>query len=313
MAKDTDDAQAGLPFEGASAPDAAREQGASGRAPSRSGRDLAKALLDGLQKHKKALSALGRSLKNLDGRWKDPQVVEKELAVLRETGPGLPAPLDEQVSALVAVGEDWLAEERRGRRGRLSRELKAAAAEQGVELRVVTKEPLELRLAPLTVALDLEKGRATLLFGRQTLTTCPTDAIEIMTARKKALAGLQRKGWTAEGFHQELRQAWRAVAGRGDWVELADVLPQLAFAVQTAHWRRDPSSRNFTEYGKAKMLYELYRIKEEGILSQNGWRLSLGPATGGSTRDKARVFWVEDASGRGAYHLTMRFVKDEES
>ena len=30
------------------------------------------------------------------------------------------------------------------------------------------------------------------------------------------------------------------------------------------------------------------------------------------TKDKARVFWVEDGEGRGAWHLTLRFVREEE-
>jgi hypothetical protein len=277
---------------------------------------LAAALLTQVAGHRKIVATAERSLKNLSTRWRDPTVIKKELEGLRETELDLPEALREPTRDLLAGGGAWLEQERADRRGRLAKELKAAAAEQGVALTVVTREPLVLHLAPLSLAVDLEQGRVSLQFGRQELLQCPTDAQEIVAARETALRQLERKGWTPEGFHRELREAWKMVAARAghgdDWVELAVVLPQLAFNIQSPRWQRDPKSRYFTDYGKARMLFELCRLRDEGALSQEGWRLVLGPATGGSTRDKNRVFWVDDGSGYGAYHLTLRFVRDKQ-
>ncbi len=302
----------------------AQDVGVVGEDDSVDGRDLAQALLLRVTQHKKETARLERSLKNLAERWSDPKVVAKELGTIGSvetefSAPSAPsAPLIDKIRDLGAKGESWLENERLDRRDRLARELKAACSALGVPLSIVTRDPLEIRLAPLSVMIDLDQGRATLQFGRQELLHCPTDAAEIVTARTKALAQLERKGWTPEVFHGELREAWKKAAARGgrgdDWIELAEVLPELAFSIQTRRWRRDPKSRHYTDYGKAQMIFELHRLRECGALSRDSWRLVLGPATGSSTRDKGRVFWIEDGTtGRGSYHLTLRFVRNEES
>jgi hypothetical protein len=276
----------------------------------------ATALAERFAEHRKAVARLERALKGLGERWRDPRAVRKDVAALRADAGDMPVELAAELVALAEAGDGWLERERAGRRGRLHAALTMAAASRGLKVAVVTREPLELRLAPLGVTIDIEKARATVHFGKQELQDAALDAEDILAARDKALTALERDGWTPEGFHRVLRDAWRAAAaraGRGDgWVELADVLPLVAFAVQPDRFRLDPQARNYDDYGKARLLYELSKLREAGGLSQDGWRLVLGPATGGSTRDKRRVFWVEDGAGRGAYQLTLRFVRDEE-
>ena len=269
-----------------------------------------------MAEHKKEATRLERVLRDLSERWSDPRAVEKDLDGLAEHALERALELSAGIRELVERGKTWLASEKEERRSRLARGLKEGAAARQVPLLVVTREPLELRLPPLGVAIDIEEARATITFGQQELAACPADAEEILEAREKALSQLDRSGWDPEVFHRDLRQAWLAAVartGQGEgWVELAEVLPQLAFALQSPRWRLDPSPRNFTGYGKAQFLYELNRLRSAGGLSCDGWRLVLGPATGASTRDKRRVFWVEDGEGRGAYHLTLRFARDEE-
>ncbi len=163
--------------------------------------------------------------------------------------------------------------------------------------------------------IDLEKARAAIVFGQVEVLSCPAGGEEILEAREKALKALEARRWSAREFHGQLREAWETAARRlarpEGWVELADVIAVVAVAVQGPRWRQDPTARNFTSYGKAQLLYDLHRLRQAGELSVEGQRLVLGPATGASTRDKRRVFWVEDGEGRGAYHLTLRFVSEE--
>jgi hypothetical protein len=276
---------------------------------------LAEELAERVKEHKKAMARLERSLRSLSGRWSDPRGVGKELEALSQEEFDLPAEIVQGVRELVDRGRDWLELEREDRRGRLARALKEGADGRGLTLALISREPLEIRLDPVGVAIDLEEARATLTFGREELAQCPADAEEILQARDKALVGLDRKGWTPEGFHGELRDAWLLATrmGKGEgWIELGEALPLLALTIQSKRWRLDPTSKNFTDYGKAQFLYDLHRLRSAGALTVDGWRLSLGPATGDSTRDKRRVFWVEDGEGRGSYCLTLRFVRDEE-
>lgn len=215
-------------------------------------------------------------------------------------------------SALVAPVADWLREEKTGRRERLSSELRAGCERAGVELLVVTRDPLELRLPPLGVRVDLEAGEAEITFAREVLATTDTTAEGILRARATALASLEAAPWDAAAFHAALRRAWsRCTLGSGDWAELADVLPELAFLRQGKAFRQDPSPKRFEPYPKAQLAYDLWRLRRDRALSQDGWRLSVAPATGASTRDKVRVYWLEDDRGAGQFHLTLRFTREE--
>src|SRR5688572_14227795 len=77
-------------------------------------------------------------------------------------------------------------------RQQLGRELKAVCEAANVGFEVVSREdPVELRLAPLSVRLDFEKGRASLGFARQELRTAPARAEAILAARDLVLRELE--------------------------------------------------------------------------------------------------------------------------
>ena len=219
---------------------------------------------------------------------------------------GLGEPLAE--GDRIASTQAWLGTERQGRRSRFASELKEGCAREGVELRVITKDPLELRLSPLGLLVDFDADHADLVFGRERLARCPARAEAVLAARREALATLEGKGWDPKAFFSALQLAWRRL-GEG-WVELSEILPELALALQSKRFRQDPTARNFDPYPRVQLIYDLWRLRRDRQLSQGGRRLSLGPATGGSTRDKRRVFWLEDAAGNGQYHLTLRFVAE---
>lgn len=215
---------------------------------------------------------------------------------------------------LRAAAEAWLAEEKAGRRERLREGLRALCEREGLELQVVTRDPLELRLAPIALVVDLEHNKVQLSFGRESLGTCEVDADVIARARAAAVAELEGGEWDAAAHHRLLRLAWgRAAASPGDWAELADVYAELVWLRQPRSVRLDPAGRKLEAYGRARFVYDLWRLRRDRALSADGWRLTVAPATGGSTKDKTRVFWLEDDRGQGQYHLTLRFVRDSEA
>ncbi|MFH1469886.1 MAG: hypothetical protein ABIO70_36215 [Pseudomonadota bacterium] len=207
--------------------------------------------------------------------------------------------------------EAWLAEQERERRQRLAGDLRAACEATEVELLVLQRAPLELRLPPVSVEVDYDADRAIVRFAGDRLLECEVQAAAIMAARERAVRLLEGRGWEPAGFLRLLLHAWRRVAGsEAGWVELVEVLPELALLLQPRAFRRDPSGRNFKPYPRVQLAYDLWRLRRDRSLAVDGWRLSLGPATGDSTRDKSRVLRLEDAHGQGQYHLTLRFVPE---
>ena len=213
-----------------------------------------------------------------------------------------------ELGSLREALERDLQAERAARGPTLAAALKRACESEGIGLAVLTRSPLELRLPPLGVQVDLDADRADVVFGRQRLARVGARADEILAARREALAELEGKDWDPAAFLGLVFEAWRGLSPRGDWVELSQVLPRLAWLRQGPAFHREPNARNFAPWSRAGFCYDLHRLRRDRCLSHEGWRLSLGPATGGSTRDKKRVFWLEDADGRGQYHLTLRFV-----
>lgn len=261
------------------------------------------------------------ALKDAATRLKKQAKVLESLAKAAE--PPTPARLDAGLAALDKIGRAdvarlhadiaaWLVDERAGRRERLSADLRAGSDAAGIELLVITRDPLELRLPPIGVRVDVEAGKSVLTFGREEVATADASAAGILAARTAAVAALEGKGWDAAALHLRLRRAWsRAAAEPGAWAEIAEILPELAFLSQPKAFRADPSPRRFVPYARAQLCYDLWRLRRDRALTQDGWRLTVAPATGASTKDKSRVFWLEDDRGVGQYHLTLRFVRED--
>ncbi len=210
------------------------------------------------------------------------------------------------------VAEDlaaWVEHERETRGNRLRADLREAGEEHGFRAAVLSRDPLELFLAPITVRIDVDRDRADLYFGRVRLSSCRADGWLIAGARAGVLHDLEGDGWQPEAFLARLREAWTR-AGVDGWAELVDVLPEVALLGQPPAFRKDPTSGRFVPYPRVQFAYDLWRLRRDRCLAADGWRLTLGTATGGSTRDKSRVVWLEDGRGGGQYHLSLRFVKE---
>jgi hypothetical protein len=260
------------------------------------------------------LREMARSMKKKAG------LIETLAKALNDPRPGpfrsalarIKAAEDPDLNEIVQQFEAWLVEESTGRRRRLTATLRAACAEAGVELIVLGRDPLELRLPPVSACIDVDANRVRICFARLELARCEARGPDIVAARQQAVAQLEEGEWDAPGFLADLRVAWgRASQGQAaGWVELQDVLPELAFIRQSAKFRLDPTAKQFVPYPRVQLCYDLWRLRRDRCLSGDGWRLSLGSATGGSTKDKKRVYFLEDDRGRGQYHLTLRFVRE---
>lgn len=254
------------------------------------------------------LDALARATRILKKAGK--QLDEPVPAKIGKTAAELAACDVGRIAALAKALESWVEHERATRGARLRSELRQACEVADVPLAVLSRDPLELYLAPLTVRIDVEADRADLSFARVRLARCRADGAAVVAAREEQVAQLEGGAWEPETYLTQLRRAWSRT-GQGTWVELVDVLPELALLRQSAAFRKDPTARRFEPYPRVQFAYDLWRLRRDRCLAAGGWRLTLGTATGGSTRDKSRVLWLEDGRGGGQFHLTLRFVKEE--
>lgn len=257
----------------------------------------------------RALRARATALSNLSKAVESESPTRIQRAVERLEKQDAPA-----WAALVERTRAWLEAEQRHRGRLLWSELGRACAEREMELLLLTRQPLELRIPPVSIAVDLERNQAAIGFAEQVLERTEARAAPLLEARARAVRTLEGRSWDPERFLAQLFEVWQALrTGASDWVSLAEVLPRLTWLRQPARFRRDPTARNYQPYSRARFAYDLWRLRRDRQMEREGWRLSLGPATGGSTRHKHRVFFLEDDRGRGQYHLTLRFVPPPET
>ncbi len=220
-----------------------------------------------------------------------------------------------QLDGLLRLVDEWDRDRANRLRRVLAQEIKTACDAAGIALRVVSKDgPIELRLSPLAVLLDLEKGRASLCFAKVVLEECAADAQQILKTWKRVKSELERP-FDAPRFFAACRKAYLAALTAsgghdGDRVEILDILPQLALDMQERKFRANPVAKNFRSYGKAHFAYDVWRLRQAQGLTQNGLRVNFGVATGATPYQKERVVYLEGPDGQdGQFTLTVFYTK----
>ena len=255
----------------------------------------------------RALKPLGRpeafeDLSKLRGRV---QKLEAMLDPERTRGFGLEGLLRSLASFQQTAGQR--------RRKELGRELKAACEGAGLPLRVISREdPIELRIPPLAVVLDFDKGVADIRFARQSLGQCGATVADILDAHRKAMAALET-AFEPQRFFEDCLTAYHmslVALGRkrGERVELNDFIASLALRMQSKKFHEEPSAHNYRGYTRAQLAYDVLRLRKAGALTQAGKRINFGVATGTTASKKSRVLYMEDGDGKGEYKLTVYFT-----
>lgn len=210
-----------------------------------------------------------------------------------------------------AAVKAWCETEERQRPLKFGRLLREAAEAAGVSFQQLGASPPTVRLDPLTVELDFKKGEAELSFSRLELGTVPLDPDQILRERARLLASLESSDFEPAEYLGRVFEAYRRTLASqglkwGERVDLVELLPELAFLQQNDRFRKDPTRESFKPYGKVRFAYDLARLRRARQLEHQGARLTLGTATLGSTRQKDRVLFLEEA-GQGQYYLSIAF------
>lgn len=264
----------------------------------------------------KALKPVEKTLRELSRKetLDDPAALAKLAQALRKAV--LPeGELKGRVDAVMTAMSAHLADEERRLKFYFGRDLRDAAAQAGLAFSPLTTDPPEFRLGLFTVAIDMTRRAATLRYARVDLEKMPLNAgviVEAATAQAKRLEG---RDFEAARFFDQLLQAYQIRLHRrgepfGARVDIVELLAELAFVRQGEAFFDDPRRENFTPYSRVQLAYDLARLRRAGKLSHRGFRLGLGAATGGSTRQKSAVLYLEDERGSGQWYLSLKFSRE---
>ena len=251
-------------------------------------------------------------------KWSKPDAlgdfarVERELAAWRDQF-GETLDVEFGLGELLQALDDHLANGRVRMRKELGRRIKEACQAQGLRLKVVSREdPVELRIPPFAVRLDLEAGKAQLLFAKQEVDTCAAQADAILRAHR-ALAKRWTDAFDPKEFFARCLAAYRmglAVQGGkwGDRLELTGFLGHLATRMQSPAFAVNPTAANYRGYSRGQFAFDVHLLRAARALQQDGKRLNFGVATGTAATQKKRVIYLEDDLGQGEYKLNVYFT-----
>lgn len=188
-------------------------------------------------------------------------------------------------------------------------EFLARCQEEGIEARRIGDQPPVYDIGGLTLTIDFDKQQGTLSYAREVLAKPALVGEEILAERVRLIEELGNAWPGAEVFHAACLAAYRARSARkgvrlGERIDLVDLLTELGLEyVERGIWSQ---LRPLT---RPELAFCLDQLARAGSLEVGGLRLELGSATGGTTKDKKRVLFLEAGMGGGQYYLSLRFVQ----
>ncbi len=274
--------------------------------------EMADRLFTEVDRKSKDMARLHKALKSLANprTLESPRKVRDACRLLEQSDPkvfGLEIDFAELIEAAAADQQSRL----KARKIEFGRLLKESAEGRELTCAMITADPMEFSIPPFTVAVDIDQNLARILYARLGLEELPARPDRITAALQKNLKTLE-SGWSSEEFFDALHKAYQIAIfekkeRQGERVALTELLTRVAIFFQNDRFRSDPVAVNYRPYGRARLTYDLSRLRRNGLIQRNGWRLNLGPATGSSTADKKGVLYIEERPGHGQYYMSVWF------
>lgn len=175
-------------------------------------------------------------------------------------------------------------------------------------MRVLCDNPLVIYVHPLTLEVQFGQMKSTWTYAHEPLQTVSLDPGEIMDAHKMLLETFRASRVDSQHFWSLLKMAYDMVLikkseAAGARIDIVELLTPLAWLwPNSIATKKTPAS-----LPRYLLAYQLQKLRADGLLSNNGWRLELGTATGGSTRNKSNVLFVPMGHSEGQYYLSLCF------
>jgi len=228
--------------------------------------------------------------------------------------PTLRAQVDE-VCAKLNAELDTL-EKEAGRR--FVEDLKSSAARQDITLKLIGESPLALLVNPLTVECDVDKGTASISFGKELIERVALDVRSVMRVRDETVRIYKEHTPSPTELFQRYHRAYQMAlleAGLppGERIDIVDLFPYLSVLAADRGALRRANPRPIEVFPRHRVSYDLYSMRKGAALEHGGTRIDLGAAVGGSTKKKQDVLFVPTGPAEGQYYLSIRFVATTET
>lgn len=284
-------------------------------APPTLGQELQE-LLKEIRTRSRRLTRAANLIKDLAKKEPDSADFEAWLTLQKSLGGyefEIPA-LDEQRQKVEDLLEAELPRLKTKARMKFLATLEMLAGREELKVERLSEAPLVLYLKPLTLEVDFDGGGAKLLFGHESIVELSIDARAIIEERKKILSRLKNEALSSQEFFPLLKKAYLSVLARvgaefGDRVDLVDVMIPLSMLRADPKDLRKKGIQALKPYPRELLAWQLAKLRQDGMLESQGFRLDLGAATGGSTKNKANVLFIPVGSSSGQYYGSLRFER----
>lgn len=186
-----------------------------------------------------------------------------------------------------------------------------AGLKQGVEkpenMRILSDNPLVIYVHPLTLEVQFEQAKATWTYAHETLATTSLDPEDILNTHKALLETFRASRIDSQAFWSVCKLAYEMVLLKhgqqmGSRVDIVELIAPLTWL-----WPNPAALKKNTTLPRYLLAYQLQKLRADGLLQNKNFRLDMGTATGGSTRNKANVLFVPMGVSEGQYYLSICF------
>ena len=180
-------------------------------------------------------------------------------------------------------------------------------ADKTDHMKIVSDSPLVIYLHPLTLEVQFEQKKATLLYAHEPLANTSLDPDEILKTRAELIEVFKASRIDSSRFWDACYLAYEMVMLKngqpaGSRIDIVELLPPLAWL-----WPNAAALKKNTGLPKYLLAYQLQKLRADKMLQHKNLRLDLGSATGGSTKNKANVIYIPSGATEGQYYLSICF------
>lgn len=199
------------------------------------------------------------------------------------------------------------------RQRELLTEIRDEAASREISVEKLGDRPPTLALGTFRVEVEAS-SHIRLKVGLEPIVDVEPVSETVFETCEDILASWEERTPDAPELFERIRRAYLmacSLTGKSpeDRVDIVDLLAPLALLESGDDALRKRGIDTTREYPRHLLARQLAVLNRERMLEHQNWRLDLGAATGGSTRDKRDVLYVQTAPNRGQYFLSIRFTR----
>ena len=187
------------------------------------------------------------------------------------------------------------------------------AKKTGFQAKKLSDRPLTILFGELILTINFVTAKVTYSFGKEKIMDLLIDAKNIVEKYHEILREIKRELLDEKTFFSVLERAYRIVLieenlSFGERVDLVDLAVPIAMIKVSKELRRKKNTKALMPFPHFLFAYQFWLLRKKALLEQNGLRINLGSATGGSTKVKHNVLYLPNTPSTGQYYLSIQFI-----